>query len=197
MITSSIEPEGANYEVQSTKHKVLSTNFMFRIGIGHDTHRLREGRPLILGGVHIESDRGAEGYSDGDALAHALADAILGALCEGDLGVHFPDNDPQWKDADSLELLARVVWLAGERGFQLVNADATIMLEWPKLREHLATMRESLAKILDVDSSCISVKAKTGEGLDAVGRGEAVNAQAIVLLRQLVGVNQGSLPRSQ
>src|ERR1700730_6553962 len=157
---------------------------MFRIGIGHDTHRLVEGRPLILGGVRIESDRGADGHSDADALTHALADAILGALCEGDLGVHFPDSDSQWRDADSLQLLARVCWLARERGFHLVNADATIMLERPKLREHIAPIRETLAKTLQVDSSCISVKAKSGEGLDAVGRGEAVTVQAIVLLEQ-------------
>ena len=118
---------------------------MFRIGTGHDSHRLVAGRPLILGGVLIESDRGAQGHSDGDALSHALADAILGALCEGDLGVHFPDSDAQWKDADSVQLLARVYWLARERGYHLVNADATIMLERPKLREHITTMRETLA----------------------------------------------------
>ena len=145
---------------------------MFRIGIGNDTHRLVAGRPLILGGVRIESDRGADGHSDADALSHALADAILGALCEGDLGVHFPDSNSQWKDADSLQLLARVCWLARERGFHLVNADATIMLERPKLREHIGPIRETLANTLQVDSGCISVKAKTGEGLDAVGRGE-------------------------
>jgi len=156
---------------------------MFRIGIGWDTHRLAEGRPLVLGGVRITADRGAEGHSDGDVLAHALADAILGALCEGDLGVHFPDNDPQWKDADSLQLLSRVNWLAHERGFHLVNADATITLERPKLREHIEAMRENLARTLDADIGCVSVKAKTGEGLDAVGRGEAVAAQAVVLLR--------------
>ena len=156
---------------------------MFRIGIGCDTHRLAEGRPLILGGVKITADRGAEGHSDGDVLAHALADAILGALCEGDLGLHFPDNDPQWKDADSLELLARVNRLAHQRGFQVVNADATITLERPKLRDQIATMRESLARTLEVDPGCVSVKAKTGEGLDAVGRGEAVTVQAVVLLR--------------
>jgi 2-C-methyl-D-erythritol 2,4-cyclodiphosphate synthase len=155
---------------------------MFRIGIGNDTHRLVAGRPLILGGVRIESDRGADGHSDADALSHALADAILGALCEGDLGVHFPDSDSQWKDTDSLQLLARVCWLARERGFHLVNADATIMLERPKLRDYIATMRETLAKTLQVDTGCISVKAKTGEGLDAVGRGEAVTVQAVVLL---------------
>lgn len=157
---------------------------MFRIGIGNDTHRLVAGRPLILGGVLIESDRGAEGHSDADALSHALADAILGALCEGDLGVHFPDSDSQWKDADSLQLLARVSWLARERGFHLVNADATIMIERPKLREHIGAIRETLANALQVDSGCVSVKAKTGEGLDAVGRGEAVTVQAIVLLEQ-------------
>ena len=157
---------------------------MFRIGIGHDTHRLVQGRPLVLGGVTIESDRGAEGHSDGDALSHALADAILGALGEGDLGAHFPDDDPRWKDADSLQLLGRVNWLATERGFHIVNVDTTITLEQPKLREHIAAMRENLAQTLNVDSGSVSVKAKTGEGLDAVGRGEAVTAQAIVLLEQ-------------
>ena len=155
---------------------------MFRIGIGHDTHRLVEGRPLILGGVRIEFDRGGEGHSDADALTHAVADAILGALAEGDLGVHFPDNDSQWKDANSLDLLARVVWLAHERGYQIVNADATVMLERPKLREHIETMRENLAKTLNTELSNVSVKAKSGEGIDAVGRGEAVSAEAIVLL---------------
>jgi 2-C-methyl-D-erythritol 2,4-cyclodiphosphate synthase len=156
---------------------------MFRVGIGHDTHRLVEGRPLMLGGVRIESDRGAEGHSDADALTHALADAILGALAEGDVGVHFPDNDVRWKDAKSLELLARVVWLAKERGYQVVNADATVMLERPKLREHIDAMRENLAKTLNIEIGSVSVKAKTGEGMDAVGRGEAVSAQAIVLLQ--------------
>ena len=157
---------------------------MFRIGTGHDTHRLIAGRPLILGGVLIESERGAQGHSDGDALAHALADAILGALCEGDIGVHFPDSDAQWKDADSLQLLARVYWLAREHGYHLVNADATILLERPKVREYIAQMRETLAKTLQVETGCISVKAKTGEGLDAVGRGEAVTVNAVVLLEQ-------------
>jgi 2-C-methyl-D-erythritol 2,4-cyclodiphosphate synthase len=139
-------------------------------------------RPLILGGVLIESDHGAEGHSDGDALTHALADALLGALCEADIGAHFPDSDEQWKDADSLQLLARVIWLAHERGFQVGNVDATIMIERPKLRDHIDAMRDNLARTLEVDAACVSVKAKTGEGLDAVGRGEAVSAQAIVLL---------------
>jgi len=157
---------------------------MFRIGIGHDTHRLVESRPLVLGGVVIPFDRGSDGHSDGDALTHAIADAILGALCEGDLGLHFPDTDSQWKDANSMELVGRVVWLAHERGFEIANVDCNVMLERPKLREHIDAMRENLAKALNVELSSISVKAKTGEGLDAVGRGEAVSAQAIVLLRQ-------------
>ena len=139
----------------------------------------------MLGGVRIESDSGAEGHSDADALTHAVADAILGALAEGDLGVHFPDNDAQWKDANSLDLLARVVWLANGRGYQVVNADATVMLERPKLREHIDVMRENLAKTLNIEIGNMSVKAKTGEGVDAVGRGEAVSAQAIVLLEAL------------
>ena len=155
---------------------------MYRIGLGCDTHRLTDGRPLILGGVQVQSERGAEGHSDADALAHALADAILGALCEGDLGVHFPDRDPQWKDADSLDLLARVVWLAHERGWRIVNVDSTIMLERPRLRPFVTEMREKLARTLEVDTTCVSVKAKTGEKLDAVGRGEAVMTHAVVLL---------------
>src|SRR6185503_16301021 len=105
---------------------------MFRIGIGNDIHRLIEGRPLMLGGVRVASERGGEGHSDADVLLHAITDALLGALCEGDLGVHFPDTDPQWKDAASIELLSRVAWLAHERGLHVVNVDATITLERPK-----------------------------------------------------------------
>jgi 2-C-methyl-D-erythritol 2,4-cyclodiphosphate synthase len=159
---------------------------MYRIGIGHDTHRLALGRPLILGGVVIESERGADGHSDADALSHAVADAILGALCEGDLGVHFPDRDPQWKDADSLDLLARVMWLAGERGWRVVNLDATVMLERPRLRPYVEEMREKLSQTLSVEPGCVSVKAKTGEGLDAVGRSEAVTVQAVILLTRSI-----------
>jgi 2-C-methyl-D-erythritol 2,4-cyclodiphosphate synthase len=157
---------------------------MYRIGIGHDTHRLAEGRPLVLGGVSVESERGAEGHSDADALAHAITDAVLGALCEGDIGMHFPDTDPRWKDADSMQLLARVMWLAGERGFRVVNVDANVLLERPRLRPHVAEMRRRLAEVLSVEVECVSVKAKTGEGLDSVGAGRAVTVQAVVLLQQ-------------
>lgn len=155
---------------------------MFRIGIGNDTHKLVEGRPLMLGGVHVPCDRGGEGHSDADALLHAIADAILGALSEGDIGMHFPDSDAQWKDANSLQLLARVVWLVHERGLHVVNVDSTIMLEKPPLRPHVFSMRENIADVLGVELSCVSVKAKTGEGLDAVGQGLAVSAQAVVLI---------------
>jgi 2-C-methyl-D-erythritol 2,4-cyclodiphosphate synthase len=155
---------------------------MFRIGIGNDVHRLAAGRALVLGGVHVESEVGAEGHSDADALTHAVTDAILGAICEGDIGVHFPDRDPRWKDADSIELLARVVWLAKGAGFRVGNVDATVMLERPKLRPYVQQMREKLAAVLETDVGCVSVKAKTGEGLDAVGEGRAVRAQAVVLL---------------
>jgi 2-C-methyl-D-erythritol 2,4-cyclodiphosphate synthase len=155
---------------------------MLRIGIGNDTHRLSEGRPLVLGGVNIASERGAEGHSDADALSHAIADAILGALCEGDLGVHFPDRDPQWSGADSLELLTRVMLLARERSLHVVNVDATVLLETPRLRPYVVTMRKNIAEILGVELGCVSVKAKTGEGVDAVGQGLAVTAQAAVLM---------------
>src|SRR5918997_1699865 len=133
---------------------------MFRIGIGHDTHRLEEGRPLVLGGVRVESGRGAAGHSDADALSHAITDAVLGAMCEGDIGAHFPDRDPRWKDADSLQLLSRVMWLAGSRGYRVVNVDATVLLERPRLRPYIDEMRARLADVLGVEVEHVSVKAK-------------------------------------
>jgi 2-C-methyl-D-erythritol 2,4-cyclodiphosphate synthase len=155
---------------------------MFRIGTGIDTHRLVEERPLMLGGVQIASEMGGEGHSDADSLTHAIADAILGALCEGDLGVHFPDKDPQWSGVNSLELLSRVMWLARERNLHVVNVDSTISLESPKLRPYIDSMRANIADILGIDVGCVSVKAKTGEGVDAVGQGLVVTAQATVLM---------------
>ena len=155
---------------------------MFRIGIGQDTHRLVPGRPLILGGVSIAYELGPEGHSDSDALAHALIDAMLGAMADGDIGGHFPDSNPRWKDADSFDMLAHVIKRVEARGFHVVNADATVMLERPKLREYIGSMRVNIARALNMDVDYVSVKAKTGEGLDAVGRGEAVTVQAIVLL---------------
>jgi 2-C-methyl-D-erythritol 2,4-cyclodiphosphate synthase len=157
---------------------------MFRIGIGTDTHRLEPGRQLILGGVVVETAFGAVGHSDADALAHAITDAILGAMGEGDIGLHFPDRDPQWKNANSLQLLARVMWLAGERGMRVVNIDSTISLETPKLRPFVYAMKENLAAVVGVESELISIKAKTAEGLDAVGEGKAVSVQAVVLMER-------------
>lgn len=137
----------------------------------------------MLGGVHVTSELGGEGHSDADALLHAVVDAILGALCEGDIGVHFPDKDPQWSGVNSLEFLKRVMWLARERSLHVVNVDSTVFLESPKLRPYIDTMRTNIAEILGVELGSVSIKAKTGEGLDAVGQGLAVSAQAVVLLQ--------------
>ena len=154
-----------------------------RIGTGYDLHRLVEGRPLVLGGVTIPSDRGALGHSDADVVCHSVTDAVLGAASLGDIGLHFPDSDPRWKDASSLDLLARGAALLAARGFAIANVDVTIVLERPKLRPLIEAMRQAIAGCLDVDLSCVSIKAKTNEGVDAVGRGEAVAAHAVALLR--------------
>jgi len=155
---------------------------MFRVGFGSDIHRLAEGRPLILGGVTIDSDLGAEGHSDADALTHAVTDALLGALALGDIGTHFPNNDERWKNAESFVFLRFALGLVKQRGFSVVNVDSTIHLERPKLRDYIERMQEGIADALEVESSAISIKAKTGEAVDAVGEGRAVRADAIVLL---------------
>jgi len=156
-----------------------------RAGLGYDLHRLVSGRPLILGGVTIPSERGALGYSDADVVCHAVTDAILGAAALGDIGRHFPDSDPRWKDARSLDLLRQTVTMATDSGFEVGNVDVTVMLESPKLRDHIDPIRQSLATVLGIDADRISVKAKTNEGVDAIGRGEAIAAQAIALLRRV------------
>lgn len=153
-----------------------------RVGTGYDIHSLAEGRKLMLGGVEIPFERGLSGHSDSDVLTHAVCDAMLGAAALGDIGSHFPDTDPRWRDASSLDLLARVVELATERGYSVANLDATVLAERPKLRPYIDKMRERLASVLKVDVDCISIKAKTNEGLDAIGRGEAIGAQAVILL---------------
>ena len=157
---------------------------MFRIGFGNDIHRLVEGKPLILGGVEIESDKGAEGHSDADALLHAVTDAILGALALGDIGSHFSDADEHWRNADSTVFLRYTVGLMKEKGFRVVNVDSTISLEKPKLRPHIEAMRENLARILEINIDSVSVKAKTGEKVDAVGENRAIKAEVIVLLAE-------------
>lgn len=155
---------------------------MFRIGFGNDIHKLIQGKPLILGGVEIPADKGAVGHSDADALLHAITDAILGALALGDIGSHFSDQDARWKNADSFVFLEHTVELMKEKGFQVVNVDSIISLEKPKLRPFVDKMRENLANILEIKLDCISIKAKTAEGLDAIGEERAIKAEAIVLL---------------
>ena len=153
-----------------------------RIGIGCDYHRLVEGRKLILGGVEIPFSKGLAGHSDGDVLTHAICDALLGAAGLGDIGQHFPDTDPQWKDASSLALLARVVELIHKQGYLIVNVDTVVIAQEPKLAPHFAVIREKLARALAVEPEFVNIKAKTTEGFEAVGRGEAIAAQAVALL---------------
>ena len=153
-----------------------------RVGLGYDYHRLEAGRKLILGGVEIPFNKGLAGHSDGDALTHAICDALLGAAGLGDLGQHFPDTDPQWKDASSLTLLAQVVERLRAKGLRVAQVDSVVIAEAPKLAPHFARMRETLARALGLEPAQVNVKAKTTEGLGAVGRGEAMAAQAIVVL---------------
>jgi 2-C-methyl-D-erythritol 2,4-cyclodiphosphate synthase len=154
----------------------------FRLGIGNDIHRLEAGRKLILGGVTIPFDKGPAGHSDGDALAHAICDALLGAAALGDIGQHFPDSNPKWHNANSLLFLDHVKTLLHEMGYVIVNVDATIGIERPKLAPHIPRMRKYVAFALGIKPAQVSVKAKSGEGVDAVGRGEAVRADAIALI---------------
>jgi 2-C-methyl-D-erythritol 2,4-cyclodiphosphate synthase len=153
-----------------------------RVGQGFDFHPLRAGRALRLGGVTIPHDAGLDGHSDADVAAHALANAILGALGEGDLGRHFPDSDPRHKDADSLALLAEVWKLACGRGWRLVNADLTIFAQRPRLAPYVDAMRERLAGAMGAEPALLNVKAASPEGLGALGRGEGMSAAAVVLL---------------
>jgi len=153
-----------------------------RVGIGYDSHRFVEGRPLILGGVTIPHSRGLAGHSDADAVAHALTDAILGAAGAGNIGQLFPDTDPQWKDADSMELLRTAHELIRGRGLRLVQADLTVITELPKLFPHLAPMAASLAARLALPAGAINVKAKTNEGMGFIGRGEGLAVMAVALL---------------
>ena len=155
---------------------------MHRIGFGTDVHRLTAGRKLILGGIEIESELGAEGHSDADTLTHAITDALLGALAFGDIGTHFPNTDERWQNAESFVFLRYAVGLMKEHGYAVSNVDCTIHLERPKLRPHIERMRVGLAEALEVETSAVSIKAKTGEGVDAVGERLAVRADAAVLL---------------
>ena len=152
------------------------------IGIGYDSHRFAEGRPLVLGGVRIPHELGLAGHSDADAVCHALTDALLGAAGLGDIGAHFPPDDARWKDADSLELLRRVVALLAERGLAPGNVDVTVVCEAPRLGPHRDAMRARLAGVLGLDAARVSVKGKSNEGMGWIGRGEGIAALAVAMV---------------
>ncbi len=153
-----------------------------RCGIGYDLHRLAEGRKLIVGGVELAFEKGSVGHSDGDVLAHALCDALLGAAGLGDIGTHFPDTDPKWKGANSLLFLAHAKKLLDEKHFVIEHVDAVVITEKPKLGPHFPKMREALTRALGVPAEKIHLKAKTNEGVDAIGRGEAIAAHVVATL---------------
>jgi 2-C-methyl-D-erythritol 4-phosphate cytidylyltransferase/2-C-methyl-D-erythritol 2,4-cyclodiphosphate synthase len=155
-----------------------------RAGTGYDLHRLVAGRSLVLGGITIPFERGPLGHSDGDVVCHSVTDALLGALGLGDIGRHFPDTDPRWKDASSTDLLRRATAMVHEAGYLVGNVDVTVVLEAPKIRGYIDAMRQAIAAALSVSVEQVSIKGKTNEGVDAVGRGEAIAAHAIALVRR-------------
>jgi 2-C-methyl-D-erythritol 2,4-cyclodiphosphate synthase len=155
------------------------------MGQGWDVHRITPGRKLILGGIQVPCDFGFEGHSDADVLSHAITDALLGAAALGDIGMHFPDSDPAWKDADSLRFLRHARDLVGQKGYEIVNVDSTVILERPKLKDFRAAIREKLAATLDLDLDRVSVKFKTAEKVGPIGEGRSAEAQALVTLRRL------------
>lgn len=157
-----------------------------RIGHGYDVHRLAEGRNLIIGGVKIPYEKGLLGHSDADVLVHAIMDALLGALALGDIGMHFPDSDPAYKNADSLVLLRQVFLLVQKEGMHIVNIDSTILAQAPKLAPYIASMRKNLAMTLELAENCINIKATTEEGLGFTGRKEGIAAHAVCLLEPTV-----------
>lgn len=188
-----VDGDVVNFKVTTESDLLLSRGIVggadagdgMRAGTGYDLHRLVSGRPLLLGGVRVPGEVGALGHSDADVVCHAVTDAVLGAAGAGDIGRHFPDTDPAWKDAASVPLLEASVRLVGARGFAIVNVDVTVVLERPKIAGHVPEIQASLARALGIDPSRVSVKGKTNEGLDAVGRGEAIAAHAVALLRRL------------
>jgi 2-C-methyl-D-erythritol 2,4-cyclodiphosphate synthase len=155
---------------------------MMRIGQGYDVHALAPGRKLVIGGVRIPHEKGLAGHSDADVLVHAVCDALLGAAGLGDLGTHFPDSDPRYKDADSRGLLREVARLLAQRGLRVVNLDATVIAQAPKMAPHIPAMRENLAADLGIATAAVNIKAKTTEQLGFVGRGEGIAADAVALV---------------
>jgi 2-C-methyl-D-erythritol 2,4-cyclodiphosphate synthase len=157
---------------------------MMLVGIGFDSHRLAAGRKLVIGGVEIPFERGLDGHSDADVLAHAVIDALLGACGKDDIGERFPNTDERWRDADSMEMLASVVENVVTEGLEIVNVDCTVVMEAPKLSPHRGAIKQKLAEVLEVEGTRVNVKASTGEGMGFVGRGEGVAALAIAGLRR-------------
>ena len=170
-----------------------------RVGLGYDSHRFEEGRPLVLGGVTIPGHPGLAGHSDGDAVAHALIDALLGAVGAGDIGSHFPPDDGRWKDADSMELLRRSVTELEGRNYQVVNVDVTVICETPRIGPHASAMRARLGDLLRVGPDFVSVKGKSNEGLGWIGSGEGLAVHAVALVdairerQDLAGGGEGAL----
>lgn len=156
----------------------------FRVGLGHDTHRLAEGRPLLLGGVRVAHARGPIGHSDADVVLHALTDALLGAAGLGDIGDAYPDSDPAWKDADSRLFLRETLARLNQDGWCVVNVDVIVFAQEPKLGPIKADIRNNLASLLGLDAACVNVKAKTGEHVGAIGRAEAISCQVVALISQ-------------
>ncbi len=155
-----------------------------RVGIGFDVHRLTQGRKLVLGGVEVPCDKGLLGHSDGDVLLHAISDAILGAMSEDDIGIHFPDSDKSTEGIDSARILARVSEIAREKGYRIVNIDTVVVAQQPKIAAYRAAMKERIAGILSISTAAVGVKGKTTEGLGPEGRGEGIAAHAVVLLEK-------------
>lgn len=158
---------------------------LYRTGLGWDVHRLVKGRPFILGGVKIPSDFGCEGHSDADVLTHAITDALLGAAAMGDIGQHFPDTDPRWKDTGSLQFLIAAKDMVRKQGYELVNIDSTVILERPKLKDYRYDIRDKISGVLGIDVEFVSVKFKTAERVGPVGEGKTTEAQAIVTIRKI------------
>jgi 2-C-methyl-D-erythritol 2,4-cyclodiphosphate synthase len=156
----------------------------YRIGMGYDVHPFAEGRPLILGGMTITYHQGLAGHSDADCLVHAICDALLGAISAGDLGSHFPDSDPRYKDVESLLLLKKVIEMVEQKGFRITNIDATVVAQTPKLAPYRPQMEEKIAQIVGVEDEQVNVKATTTEGLGSIGRGEGIAAYAVVLVEK-------------
>jgi 2-C-methyl-D-erythritol 4-phosphate cytidylyltransferase/2-C-methyl-D-erythritol 2,4-cyclodiphosphate synthase len=169
-------------DLASARHRSASDDPAGRVGVGYDLHRLVDGRPLVLGGVVVPFERGALGHSDADVICHAVTDAVLGAARAGDIGQHYPDSDARWKDAASLTLLRDAAGMVRSRGWSVTNVDVVVVLERPKLAPYRAEMEANLAGALNLPAEAVSVKAKTNEGMDAVGRGEAIAAHAVALL---------------